>query len=316
MKKIFGLLIVVLSLFLFSCGKNEKTDIVSTCFAGYDFARAVAGDKMSASMLLNPGEDLHDYSPSIADNERIYSSKLFIYIGGESDEVWVEQSILPNIDKNKTAVINMMDVVKNGGLAYDEEDPESAVPEEEEEALEELDEHVWNSITNAKLIVNAIAEVLVKIDNDNKQTYNYNRNSYIEKLINIDNDIKYLINNFGKKPLIFADKFPLLYFVKEYNLEYDAAFKGCDASNKVNPATTESLIRKIKENNIKIIFVIEFTEIDLADSIINELKKENIIVEKRTFYTMHNVSKEDFDNGLTYIDFMNRNIVVLKEALV
>ena len=300
---------------LSSCG-NKKTNIVSTCYAGYDLARPIAGDKKTSSMLLNPGEELHDYSPSVGDIERIISSEIFIYIGGESDSEWVEKDILPEIDKNKTTIINMMDVVENGGYTYDEENPESAEESEEEgEEEEEYDEHVWNSITNAKLISSSIYEALISLDEDNKDYYKDNYDKLINNLNEVDNDIKAVISNSSKNLLIFADRFPLLYFVKEYGLEYDAAFKGCETSKEANPKTINSLSNKIKNNNIKVIFIIELSESKIADTIIKELKNDNYEVSKRTFYTMHNVSKNDYKNKKSYIDFMKDNIESLRIAL-
>ena len=313
MKKALSILFCLfIMMTLSSCG-IEKTNIVSTCYAGYDLARLIAGDKKSSSMLLSPGEELHDYSPSISDIERVINSEIFIYIGGESDEEWVEKDILPEINKDKTTVINMMDVVKNGGYAYDEENPESAEAEEEE--AEEYDEHVWNSIVNAKLISSEIYNSLINIDNDNKDYYKDNYDKLINDLNDLDNKIKNVINDSSKNLLIFADRFPLLYFVKEYELEYDAAFKGCESSIEANPKTIESLTNKVKNNNIKVVFVIELSESKIADTIIKNLKKNNYDVEKRTFYTMHNVSKKDYKNKKSYIDFMNDNIESLKIAL-
>ena len=311
MKK-FTLLLTLLFIFILSaCGNAKKASIVSTSFAGYDFGKAVAGDLKTSSMLLAPGEELHDYSPSVSDIEKIISAEVFIYIGGESDEQWVERQILPEIDENKTKVINMMDVVKNGGYTYNEEEPASSFSEEEEE----LDEHVWNSITNAKKIVSAICDVLVEIDSANGAKYKENKTSYINKLDKVDSDIKAIVNSSNNKKLVFADRFPLLYFVKEYNLEYDAAFKGCETAKEANPKTIESLINVIKENNIKVLFVIELSESNIADTIINTCKKDSIELEKRVFYTMHNLSKDDYEAGKTYVDFMNLNIESLRKAL-
>ena len=155
MKKIilFVSIIFISLISLASCKKSKEYDIISTSFAGYDFARGVIKDKYSTGMLLKPGEELHDYSPSVSDIENIINSKIFIYIGGESDSEWVENDILPEINKKKTIVINMMDVVKNNGNLYNEEDPNG------EDDDEELDEHIWNSITNAKLIVEEIYQL-------------------------------------------------------------------------------------------------------------------------------------------------------------
>lgn len=309
-------LILIGGLFsLSSCGNNKKTDIVSTCYAGYDLAKSVAKDKMTSSMLLNPGEELHDYSPSVSDIERIINSKLFIYIGGESDEVWVEKQILPEIDESKTKVINMMDVVKNGGNTYAEEEPEAAESSEEDEEETELDEHVWNSIINQKLIINEICNVLISIDKENENSYISNKNEYIKQIDEIDLSIKDIVSNSSKKLLVFADRFPLLYFVKEYNLAYDAAFKGCESAKEANPKTIEALTNKVKNNNLNVIFVIELSESNIADTIVNNCKKDGHDVKKMVFYTMHNVSKEDYNKGLTIIDFMKINLESLKEAL-
>ena len=276
MKKVFGLFLVLFfSLFALASCNSNKTNIVSTCYAGYDIAKGVAKDLKSSSMLLNPDEELHDYSPSIDDIERIVSSELFIYIGGESDETWVEKKILPIIDKEKTKVISLMDVVSNGGKTYNEEDPESGVVEEEsEEEEEELDEHVWNSISNAKLIVNEIFKTLCEIDSVNESLYKENKDNYINSLNEIDLSIKDTINKANKNLLVFADRFPLLYFVKEYNLEYDAAFKGCESSKEANPKTIEGLVKKVIDNDINVIFVIELSESKIANTIKSELKNK------------------------------------------
>ena len=316
MKKVFSLILAVLFLFIItSCKKESSVDIVSTTYVGYDFSRNVGGEKLNSSMLLKPGEELHDYSPSVSDIEKILESKIFIYIGGESDSEFVEKDILPEINKKKTTVINMMDVVKNNGHIYDEENPESFIGEDEEEEEEEYDEHIWNSITNAKLIINAIYEAIINIDKSNKDYYLTNKNSYIDKINEIDNNIKDVVSKANSKLLIFADRFPLLYFVKEYNLDYDAAFKGCETSKEANPLTIEKLTKKVLDNNIKVIFTIELSEANIASAIVDNVTKAGKNVLVKTFYTMHNVSKTDFEKNMTYVDYMNLNIESLKEAL-
>ena len=317
MKKVLSLLIAVVFLFIItSCKKESNVDIVSTTYVGYDFSKNVAGEKLNSSMLLKPGEELHDYSPSVSDIEKILDSKIFIYIGGESDSEFVEKDILPEINKKKTTEINMMDVVKNGGHIYDEEDPESYISgDEDEEEEEEYDEHIWNSLTNAKLIINAIYEAITKVDKNNSDYYLSNKDLYIEKINEIDNNIKGVVNSANNKLLIFADRFPLLYFVKEYNLDYDAAFKGCETSKEANPLTIEKLTKKVSDNNIKVIFTIELSEANIASAIVDNLKKKGKNVSVKTFYTMHNVSKEDFEKNMTYVDYMKINVESLKEAL-
>ena len=42
---------------------------------------------------------------------------------------------------------------------------------------------------------------------------------YIGKIQNIDTQIRKIVNKMDKKEIIFADKFPLLYFAKEYGFK-------------------------------------------------------------------------------------------------
>ena len=191
-----------------------------------------------------------------------------------------------------------------------EENPESADSDDEDE--DEYDEHIWTSISNEKILVEEITNKIISIDEDNKSYYENNRDSFINQLDEIDLKIKELIPY--KKLLIFADRFPLIYFVKEYGFEYDAAFKGCDASKDASFTTIEKLTNKVINNHISVIFNIELSESNVSKTIINNCKEKGINVELKTFYTMHNVSKDDFKKGLTYSDFMNKNIENLKAA--
>ena len=301
---------------LTSCSSKEA-DIISTCFAGYDFARAVMGESedLSLSMLLNPGSDLHDYDPSATDIKAILNAKVFIYIGGESDAEWVESDILPKIDTKKTQVVNMFDVIGEAAL-YEEDDPESAEEEEhhhnDEEEETEYDEHVWTSLSNAKVIVSAIKDAVCKADADNTDTYTLNATAYINDLTEIDTNIQSTIDSSAKKMLIFADRFPLLYFMKEYGLSYDAALGGCSSSTEVSSNVIAKLKAKIEENDVNYIFTIELSTKQIAETLKSEV---NNSVEILTFYTMHNVSKDDFKNGVTYVDMMEKNIEALSLAL-
>ena len=52
-KRIFGLLsLIIFSIFGLTACKSEKTEIISTCYVGYDFSSNIGKDLMSSSMLL------------------------------------------------------------------------------------------------------------------------------------------------------------------------------------------------------------------------------------------------------------------------
>lgn len=284
--------------------EDESYTVMATNFVGYDFARAVMGESDDVGMLLAPGAEMHDYEPTPQDIINIQKAELLVYIGGES-EVWVERMIESNdIDRNKT--LRLMDLVE----LKEEEVIEGMELEGEDEEEEEYDEHIWTSPRNAIMLVRAIEKKLSEIWPENKEHYHKNAETYISRLEKIDQQIREVVENAGKKELIFGDRFPFRYFVDEYGLDYYAAFPGCSEQTEASSKTIAFLVDRAKQDGIKYILKIELTDGKLAKVIAEEAGAE-----VRELSAAHNISKEDFEDGVTFADLMEKNIEVLKEVL-
>ena len=284
--------------------QSEKISIITTNFPVYDFARAVAGDKADVKMLLKPGAEMHDFEPTPSDIIDIEKSALFIYTGGESDE-WVED-ILSSTNVNKS--LKMMDAVE----LVEEEAVEGMEAEEEEEEGEEpeYDEHVWTTPKNAKKIIAKIKDELIAISPENKDSFEQNTTNYSNRLDELDSEFKEIINSAKRKTIVFGDRFPLRYFTDEYGLEYYAAFPGCSEQTEASSATIAFLVNKVKSENIPVVFKIEMSNNKIAQTIADETGAKVL-----TFNSIHNISAEDFESGITYIDLMEGNLITLEEAL-
>ena len=307
MKKIKTILLLLIIILLVGCTKTneeKKINIIATSFPGYDFARAITKnvEDVNVTMLLKPGTEMHDFEPTPKDIINIEKSDMFIYVGGESDE-WVEK-ILKKINPKKTKVVKLMDQVE----IKIEENVEGM--EDEHENEKEYDEHVWTSPINAIKIIENIEKVIENIDKANKVQYEVNASEYINKLNDIDKLIRQIVDNSKRKEIIFGDRFPLRYFTDEYNLKYYAAFKGCSEQTEASAKTIAFLINKVKEDDIPAVFHIELSNKTLVEEISKQTKAKVL-----EFHSAHNISKEDFKKGITYIDIMNKNAKALKEAL-
>lgn len=283
--------------------QSEKLTIVTTNFPAYDFARAVAGDKAEIKMLLKPGSEMHDFEPTPSDIIDIEKSNLFIYTGGESDE-WVED-ILEDTKVSKT--LKMMDAVE----IVEEEAVEGMETEEEEEGEEpEYDEHVWTSPKNAKKIVNRIKDELIKVSPENEEAFEQNAADYSAELDELDNKFHAIVDNSKRKTIVFGDRFPLRYFADEYGLKYYAAFPGCSEQTEASSATIAFLVDKVKSEKIPVVFKIEMSSGKVAQTIADETNAKVL-----TFNAAHNISADDFNAGVAYVDIMEQNLSVLEEAL-
>ncbi len=298
-----GIGILVATLINAGSSVQSKTNIISTSFIGYDFARAVTGDKDQVSMLLKPGAEVHNYEPTPQDIINIKNAKLFIYIGGESEE-WVEKLLADNNISTEHRV-RLMDFVEpktevaKEGMESDEEDGE-----------EEYDEHIWTSIPNAMRLVNAIRDKLTALNAGTQDKYAKNAEEYTNRLKTIDDELRATIAKASNHTLIFGDRFPFRYFTDEYGLDYYAAFPGCSDQTEASASTISFLINKAKELGAKAIFKTEMTSGSLAETIANEAGAKVY-----TLHAAHNISEEELTSGLSYADIMERNVKTLKEAL-
>lgn len=276
--------------------ENGKINVVTTIFPYYDFVRQVAGDKVNLTMSVPAGMDTHSFEPTAADMINIENADIIIYNGGEM-EGWVDE-VLKAVSNEKIMVEKMMDTV------------DVVIEELNGESTDEYDEHIWTSPINASKIVYKIADILSEADKVNSEYYHNNADIYSKKLKSLDSQFRELINSSDKKHLVFADRFPLRYFVDECGLTYSAAFAGCSTEVEPSADTVAFLIDKVREEKIPVILKIELTSARVANAIAEETSTEVM-----TFYTCHNVTKEQFDSGTTYYDLMEENISVLKKAL-
>lgn len=288
---------------------KDKISIVTTIFPPYDFAKGVAGDRADITMLLKAGTESHSYEPSPADIIAAQNCDIFIYNGGKSD-VWVN-TILDTIENPDLKVIKMLDCVEN--LTEETVEGMQGVHHHhngEECHHIEYDEHIWTSPLNAIAITKKIADAIIEVDPENADEYIKNLTQYTNKLDDIHNSFLKIVNNSEEKTMIFGDRFPFRYFADCYGLDYWAAFPGCSAEAEPSAKTVVYLIEKTKEENIENIFYIEFSNMKIANTICEETGAKPLL-----FHSCHNVSSDEMEKGVTYIDLMTENIKNLREAL-
>ena len=316
MKKIFIAVIATIILTT-GCGKtdyipkkNDELNITATIFPQYDFARQLAGDKANVTMLLPPGSECHTYEPSPQDIIKIQNSDLFIYTGGESDN-WIDE-ILRTLDTSNMKILRLMEICETvdeesvEGMQSDEHNHEN----ENENSNHELDEHVWTSPYNAVKICDAISDALCELDAENAQYYNKNHTEYTALLFDLDDSFREILSSSKRNTLVFGDRFPFRYFTERYGIEYYAAFPGCAEETEASISTVTFLIDKIKQEQIPVVLYPELSNHRLADTIAEETGAKALML-----HSCHNVTQEDFNNGITYIELMKNNVEVLREAL-
>ena len=333
MKRIISLLLALaLTLSLTACtvpaekADGGKLQIVTTLFPYYDFARAIVQDRADVTLLLSPGREAHSFEPTPLDAVTISEADVFLYNGGEG-EYWVE-SMLDAAGEHIAVASRMMDCVDalneeyvegmQGADGHDHDhehgshDDHDHDHEEDEHDSDEIeyDEHIWTSPKNAVVLCRAVCDAICKADPANEDFYRANCENYCAQLEDLDARFAALCESAPRRLLIFADRFPMLYFCREYGLDYRAAFHGCSGDTEPSLATIKFLIDKVEDENIPVVYTIDFGTKKVA-AVVSECTGAAI----ETLYSMQTVSRADFDAGETYLTLMERNFEALRKGL-
>lgn len=298
-KPILLLLVILLLLPLTACAEEDSAELslVATNFAAYDFAKEIVGrDNTRVRITFLASGDVHSFDPGFRDMERIESSDLFLYVGGESDAPI--DKLLSNLPEVKTfRMIDHVTPLKEVGDHGDDGHGDT------------LDEHIWTSPKNAILLVKALTDTLAALDPDYAEDYLENAEAYIASLTALDARFEALFKE-QTKPIVIGDRFPLLYFADAYGMRYEAAFDGCHASSEPSPARVSELISLCQSEKISYIFYIESGTHSVADRIADEANAQTAL-----FHSCHKVSSDEMARGVSYLSLMENNYLALAKAI-
>ncbi len=292
MKKL--LLILMTLLMLGGCGQKEtesdKLQIVTTLFPQYDFARQIAGDKADVALLLAPGIEAHSFDPSPADIIKIKESDLFIYTS-KYMEPWADKLILSGGADGSCVwqAASGINHEKHGG---------------------DIDAHVWTNPQNAISMAENVLRALCTVDAKNADYYTENYRAFTQKLEELDSEFEKTINAAPIKKMVFGTKFALHYFAERYSLSHMSAFDSCGHEGEPSGKIMGDIIDTIKAEGIPAVFYGELESGKVSETIAGEAGVKTLL-----FHSCHNVTKEEFESGETYLSLMKKNILALKEGL-
>lgn len=314
--------------------KGDKIEVVATLFPQYDFVKQVGGDKVDVKLLLPPGAESHTYEPTPQDMVLINNSDLFIFTGSEM-EPWAE-NLISGMKKD----INVLDLSKSVDLInveefeeeheggehehhhHDEDEDEDAEEQDIEEHHEHnhehdeeghhhtYDPHIWLNPQYAIKMVRSVEQELSKIDPDNADYYKSNADKYISEISALDSEFEEVVANSSNPKLAFGGAFAYAYFVERYDLDFISAYETCGESAEPSTIKVKEVIDYINKNKIPVIFYKEYTTGNIAKTI-SEATGAKMLV----FNTVHNVSKDEIQNGASYVSIMRSNLDNLKQAL-
>ena len=295
--------------------EDGRLQVVCSLFPYYDFVREIGGAYVSPRLLVAAGREAHSFEPTPMDVIRVSRADVFVYNGGEGEQ-WVDE-ILSSAGENIPTVLRMMgyaDTLTEEPLAghddHDHADHDHEHDDDHDSDDIEYDEHIWTSPVQAMKLCRAICDALCAADPAHAAVYRSNLENYLGQLAELDVAFRQVCSEKKRSLLVFGDRFPLLYFCREYGLDYRAAFHGCSSDTEPSLYTLKFLIDKVRQQDIPVVYALELSSRKVADAI-----AETTGATVETFYSCQTVSQADWAAGEGYVSLMRRNVAALREGI-
>jgi len=263
-------------------------------------AESIVGENFDIVQILPPGASPHSFEPSARDKEVVSDASTLFVVGLELDQ-WAENLI----SNESTVTINLSDSVLLNEVEHAHshgEEEEEHDDEKEENEEHSFDPHYWLDTQNAELIASRILEEAIKLQPENRSTFEENYKTFQDELDGLRVYASDKLGVYGSKEAItFHDSFG--YFAEENGIEILASiepFPGKEPS----AAYLEKITTEIQLHNVKALF----KEPQLSDGVIKSVADDF----GATIYTLDPVG--GVEGRKSYIDMMKYNIDTFSKA--
>lgn len=259
MKKI-TLIFLLSTTYIFS-----NINAVVSILPAQTFVKAIGGDKVDVSLMVQPGNSPHTYEPKPSQMIEIAKADLYFAIDVEFEEVWLPkfQNLNPQMQ-----VVDLADNIKKIEMQKHQcEEEEHHGEHEEKHAHEGEDPHVWTAPANVKIIAHNIYNALKKEDPENTNYYKKNLNIFLASIDETDRQIIHFLSSLKdtRRFMVFHPSWG--YFAQAYNLEQIAVEV---EGKEPKPKELIHLLKEAKEVKVKAIF----TQPEFSDTVAKIIAKE------------------------------------------
>ncbi|MBV8412253.1 MAG: zinc ABC transporter substrate-binding protein, partial [Alphaproteobacteria bacterium] len=232
---------------------QSRPRVVATFSILGNMVSEVAGDCIDLVVLVGPDTDAHTYQPRPGDARMLAAARAMVS-NGLGFEGWIDRLA-------KAAPFGGLAIVATAGVPTLEATAGRA---------RGPDPHCWQDVTRARRYVGNIAEGLVSSDAANATFYRERAAAYDRRLIELDRWVR------GEIAKVPADKRKAItshtafrYFAEAYGVQIEAA-QGYKTDSEPSAWNVAQLIRLVRQQNIKALFIENMTNPVLIDEVARE----------------------------------------------
>lgn len=302
MKKIQSLMIAMfLSIALTSFAVAEPVKIMASIYPVGDMIRQVGGELVDVTVVVPPGASPHTFELKPATIKAFSASRLFFMVGAGL-EFWANAAVKASGKSLQTVILSDdMPLIQMVGHRHDGHTEKVANNPHHESA----NPHIWLDPILAKQMVGRIVQALSAADPEHAIQFASQGEDYSKKLDDLDRLIQNSVRTFKiKKYVAFHPAWD--YFALRYGLECGGVIEASPGRNPT-PKMIAQIVKTIQASNIQAVFAEPQFNPQIADVIAREAGVRVLFLDP--------IGGSDVPGGQTYLDLMNRNMGILREAM-
>lgn len=272
-----------------------------------DMVKNVGGQRVSVSSLVGPDSDAHVYEPSPADAKSLAEANLVV-VNGLGLEGWMSR--LVTASGYKGPLVEASKGVKPLTMEAEEHGEAGQAPAHASKKPQRVtDPHAWQSLACGRIYVANIAQALAQADPQGAAEYQANAAAYLAQIDKLETWVKAqfaLVPRAQRKIITTHDAFG--YLGAAYGLTLLAPV-GVSTEAEPSAAQVGRLIRQIKKEHVRAVFVENITDPRLMERV----AKESGAVMGGELYS-DALSKPD-GPAATYLDMFRHNVGTMVKAL-
>ncbi|HAA45328.1 MAG: ABC transporter periplasmic protein [Halomonas sp. 54_146] len=292
---------------------NERVQVVTSFSILADMVENVGGEHVEVTPLVAADGDAHVYSPSPGDARSLADADLVVF-NGLLFEGWMERLI--SASDYTGALVTATDGIEprafsehdeHGHDEHDEHGHDDHADEHADHDHGNQDPHAWQDMHQAKVYIANIRDGLIAADADNADAYRANAEQYLQKMAEVDAEIRALIDEIPASTSVITGHDSFGYFSSAYGVNFLSP-TGLSTEADPSGASMAALVDVIEQENVKALFHENMTN----QSIITQLAEETGLPIAGTLYADALASEGE---ASTYLGMMRHNAQVLHDAL-
>lgn len=319
---------------------DKKLAVVATFSILGDMVARIGGDHIELTTMVGPNGDTHVYRPVPGDARAVNKADV-LFVNGLAFEGWLDRLVKASEFKGSrvitTAGIKLLSFGDDHHDEHDEHDDhkDHADHKDNDHAGHkdhdhhddhadhkddhhddhaghdhgEFDPHGWHSLRNAVTYVDNIAAALAKADPENASSYYANRAAYVAEIEALETEIDNMFDALVEdQRTVVTPHDAFGYFAREYKMKFLAP-QGLSTESEASAADVAKLIRQIREENVKAVFLENVADARLLEQIASETDA----VIGGVLYS--GALSEPGGPAGTYLDMMRHNASTIAGAL-